>query len=45
MSTSSLTAWGDSGGHAGVVWADGDTSKVSLYQGNQRRRHVGWPVG
>ncbi|MFF0400121.1 S8 family serine peptidase [Streptomyces sp. NPDC005248] len=35
MSTSSLTAWGDSGGHAGVVWADGDTSKVSLYQGDQ----------
>ncbi|WP_371798464.1 S8 family serine peptidase [Streptomyces sp. NBC_01707] len=35
MSPSSLTAWGDSGGHAGVVWADGDTSKVSLYQGDQ----------
>ncbi|MGW3853055.1 S8 family serine peptidase, partial [Streptomyces fagopyri] len=35
ISTSSLTAWGDSGGHAGVVWADGDTSKVSLYQGGR----------
>lgn len=35
MSTSSVTAWGDSGGHAGVVWADGDTSKVSLYQGDE----------
>lgn len=35
MSPSSISAWGDSGGHAGVVWADGDTSKVSLYQGTQ----------
>ncbi|MCX4572067.1 S8 family serine peptidase [Streptomyces sp. NBC_01571] len=35
ISTSSITAWGDSGSHAGVVWADGDTSKVSLYQGGQ----------
>ncbi|MGW2353781.1 S8 family serine peptidase [Actinacidiphila glaucinigra] len=35
MSPSSITAWGDSGGHAGVAWADGDTSKVSLYQGTQ----------
>ncbi|MGW2050275.1 S8 family serine peptidase [Streptomyces sp. NPDC001858] len=35
ISTSALPAWGDSGGHAGVTWADGDTSKVSLYQGDQ----------
>ncbi|MFE0632186.1 S8 family serine peptidase [Streptomyces sp. NPDC058864] len=35
ISTSSLPAWGDSGGHAGVTWADGDTSKISLYQGDQ----------
>ncbi|MEU3619065.1 S8 family serine peptidase [Streptomyces sp. NPDC006872] len=35
ISTSTLPAWGDSGGHAGVAWADGDTSKVSLYQGDQ----------
>ncbi|MFJ5272745.1 S8 family serine peptidase [Streptomyces sp. NPDC088358] len=35
ISTSSITAWGDSDSHAGVVWADGDTSKVSLYQGDQ----------
>ncbi|MFF7211976.1 S8 family serine peptidase [Streptomyces sp. NPDC008238] len=35
ISTSSLPAWGDSGGHAGVTWADGDTSKTSLYQGDQ----------
>ncbi|MEU9384963.1 S8 family serine peptidase, partial [Streptomyces sp. NPDC048279] len=35
ISSSSVRAWGDSGGHAGVVWADGDTSKVSLYQGGR----------
>ncbi|MFE9611817.1 S8 family serine peptidase [Streptomyces sp. NPDC006012] len=35
ISTSSMTAWGDSGGHAGVVWADGETSKISLYQGDE----------
>ncbi|MDX2847763.1 S8 family serine peptidase [Streptomyces sp. PA03-3a] len=35
ISTSSLPAWGDSGGHAGVTWADGDTSKISLYQGDE----------
>ncbi|MFC5203689.1 S8 family serine peptidase [Streptomyces kaempferi] len=35
ISTSSITAWGDSAGHAGVAWADGDTSKISLYQGDQ----------
>ncbi|MFD3451713.1 S8 family serine peptidase [Streptomyces sp. NPDC058691] len=35
ISSSSVSAWGDSGGHAGVVWADGNTSKVSLYQGTQ----------
>ncbi|MFF3559944.1 S8 family serine peptidase [Streptomyces sp. NPDC002574] len=35
ISSSSVSAWGDSGGHAGVLWADGETSKVSLYQGAQ----------
>ncbi|MEU6342895.1 S8 family serine peptidase [Streptomyces sp. NPDC046977] len=35
ISSSSISAWGDSGGHAGVLWADGETSKVSLYQGDQ----------
>ncbi|MFG2305554.1 S8 family serine peptidase [Actinacidiphila glaucinigra] len=35
ISTSSLPAWGDSGGHAGVTWADGVTSKISLYQGDE----------
>ncbi|WP_431945256.1 S8 family serine peptidase [Actinacidiphila sp. bgisy167] len=35
INTSSLPAWGDSGGHAGIVWADGDTSKISLYQGDE----------
>ncbi|MDX3355351.1 S8 family serine peptidase [Streptomyces sp. ME01-24h] len=35
ISTSTLPAWGDSGGHAGSAWADGDTSKISLYQGDQ----------
>lgn len=35
ISTSVVPAWGDSGGHAGVVWADSDTSKISLYQGDQ----------
>jgi hypothetical protein len=30
-----VPAWGDSGGHAGVVWADVDTSKISLSQGDQ----------
>ncbi|WP_406719626.1 S8 family serine peptidase [Streptomyces anthocyanicus] len=35
ISTSVMTAWGDSGGHAGVVWADGDTSRISLYQGGE----------
>ncbi|MFJ3043117.1 S8 family serine peptidase [Streptomyces tendae] len=35
ISTSVMTAWGDSGGHAGVVWADGDTSRISLYQGDE----------
>ncbi|MFF7679048.1 S8 family serine peptidase [Actinacidiphila glaucinigra] len=35
MSPSAVSAWGDSAGHAGVVWADGDTSKVSLYQGTE----------
>ncbi|MET8767422.1 S8 family serine peptidase [Streptomyces sp. NPDC004658] len=35
MSTSSMTAWGDSGGHAGVVWAGSDTSRISLYQGDE----------
>ncbi|MFB7495945.1 hypothetical protein ACFC09_14785 [Streptomyces sp. NPDC056161] len=35
ISTSTMAAWGDSGGHAGVVWADGDTSKISLYQGDE----------
>ncbi|WP_329166259.1 S8 family serine peptidase [Streptomyces sp. NBC_01717] len=35
ISTSAVPAWGDAGGHAGVVWADSDTSKISLYQGDQ----------
>ncbi|MFG3585962.1 S8 family serine peptidase [Streptomyces sp. NPDC047990] len=35
VSTSSITAWGDSDRHAGVAYADGDTSKISLYQGDQ----------
>ncbi|MFI9041078.1 S8 family serine peptidase [Streptomyces sp. NPDC053726] len=35
ISTSAAPAWGDSGGHAGVVWVDGDSSKISLYQGDQ----------
>ncbi|MFE4546591.1 S8 family serine peptidase [Streptomyces sp. NPDC056785] len=35
ISTSSITAWGDSDRHAGVAYADGDTSKISLYQGDQ----------
>ncbi|MEU6519930.1 S8 family serine peptidase [Streptomyces sp. NPDC046978] len=35
ISTSVVPAWGDSGGHAGVVWADANTSKISLYQGGQ----------
>lgn len=35
IGSSSVSAWGDSGGHRGVVWADGDTSKVSLYQGGR----------
>ncbi|MDX3098447.1 S8 family serine peptidase [Streptomyces sp. ME19-03-3] len=35
ISTSALPAWGDSGGHAGVAWATGDTSKISLYQGDR----------
>ncbi|BET52132.1 S8 family serine peptidase [Kitasatospora aureofaciens] len=35
ISTSVMTAWGDSGGHAGVVWADSDTSRISLYQGGE----------
>ncbi|MFF9373204.1 S8 family serine peptidase [Streptomyces griseoluteus] len=35
ISTSSIPAWGDSGGHAGVVWTTGSTSKVSLYQGDR----------
>ncbi|MFE3269336.1 S8 family serine peptidase [Streptomyces sp. NPDC059215] len=35
ISTSSITAWGDSGSHAGVAYADGDTSTISLYQGDQ----------
>ncbi|MEU4092854.1 S8 family serine peptidase [Streptomyces sp. NPDC026673] len=35
ISTSTLPAWGDSGAHAGVAWIDGDTSKISLYQGDQ----------
>ncbi|MFJ3140420.1 S8 family serine peptidase [Streptomyces sp. NPDC086843] len=35
ISTSVLPAWGDSGAHAGVVWAAGDTSKTSLYQGDR----------
>ncbi|WP_241195571.1 S8 family serine peptidase [Streptomyces sp. ADI93-02] len=34
ISTSVLPVWGDAGGHAGVIWADTDTSKVSLYQGD-----------
>ncbi|MEV7992147.1 S8 family serine peptidase [Streptomyces sp. NPDC086077] len=35
ISTSVLPAWGDSGAHAGVAWVEGDTSKVSLHQGDQ----------
>ncbi|MGW0222783.1 hypothetical protein [Streptomyces tendae] len=35
ISTSVMTAWGDSCGHAGVVWADSDTSRISLYQGGE----------
>ncbi|MGW3600311.1 hypothetical protein ACWD60_37350, partial [Streptomyces sp. NPDC005167] len=35
ISASVVPAWGDSGGHAGVAWADGDTSKISFYQGDQ----------
>ncbi|MEU8795746.1 hypothetical protein [Streptomyces sp. NPDC048643] len=35
ISTSSVPAWGDSGGHVGVVWTTGNTSKVSLYQGSR----------
>ncbi|MEU0187099.1 S8 family serine peptidase [Streptomyces sp. NPDC006207] len=35
ISTSVLPAWGDSGGHSGVAWVDGNTSKFSLYQGDQ----------
>lgn len=35
ISTSTTAAWGDGNGHAGVVWAGVDTSKVSLYQGSQ----------
>ncbi|MED7825097.1 S8 family serine peptidase [Streptomyces chiangmaiensis] len=35
ISTSVLPAWGDSGGHAGGVWVAGDTTKISLYQGDQ----------
>ncbi|MFF0143200.1 S8 family serine peptidase [Streptomyces sp. NPDC005227] len=35
MSTSSIAAWGDSGRHSGVVWTDGNTSNVSLYQGDR----------
>lgn len=33
--TSVLPAWGDSGAHAGVGSAAGDTSKISLYQGDR----------
>ncbi|MDX2710151.1 peptidase, partial [Streptomyces sp. PA03-6a] len=46
ISTSTLPAWGDSGGHAGLTWADGDTSKVSLYQGDQLlgEAYNEWPV-
>ncbi|MGW2939368.1 S8 family serine peptidase [Streptomyces sp. NPDC001156] len=35
ISTSRLPAWGDSGGHGGVAWVDADTTKISLYQGDQ----------
>lgn len=35
ISTSVVPAWGDADGHAGVVWADSDTSKISLYQGDE----------
>ncbi|MDX2647896.1 hypothetical protein PV341_30860 [Streptomyces sp. PA03-1a] len=35
ISTSLVPAWGDSGGHAGIAWVDGATSKISLYQGDQ----------
>lgn len=35
MSTASIAAWGDSGRHSGIVWTDGNTSSVSLYQGDR----------
>jgi hypothetical protein len=35
INTSRLPAWGDSDGHGGVTWADADTTKISLYQGDQ----------
>ncbi len=35
LSSSILTPWGDAGGHAGLLFSDGGTSKTSLYQGDQ----------
>ncbi|MET8331596.1 S8 family serine peptidase [Streptomyces sp. NPDC005181] len=35
INTSLLPAWGDSGGHGGGAWIAADTTKISLYQGDQ----------